>query len=254
MRKKIFLPFVLGIVFGIGCSEEDIKVFHGERQVFFENFYMNALSPGTEEADTTMTSFFLVGENENEMRVELVVLLSGDVPEQDLTFGLRAVPEGTTAEAEEYALDDHYVFHARPVTENMEDLRDTIEVTLKRSARLEELAEKGLQLEVELVPSEDVGLGQFERRRAVIVWTNVLAQPDWWDYEVTYMLLGEYSYDKYRLFLEVVPEAADIDETMISERPSQVISMVSEFRQWLIDHLDDPENGALYQSILDSLV
>lgn len=254
MRKKIFLPFVLGIVFGIGCSEEDIKVFHGERQVFFENFYMNALSPGTEEADTTRTSFFLVGENENEMRVELVVLLSGDVPEQDLTFGLRAVPEGTTAEAEEYALDDHYVFHARPVTENMEDLRDTIEVTLKRSARLEELVEKGLQLEVELVPSEDVGLGQFERRRAVIVWTNVLAQPDWWDYEVTYMLLGEYSYDKYRLFLEVVPEAADIDETMISERPSQVISMVSEFRQWLIDHLDDPENGALYQSILDSLV
>ena len=102
MRKKIFLPFVLGIVFGIGCSEEDIKVFHGERQVFFENFYMNALSPGTEEADTTRTSFFLVGENENEMRVELVVLLSGDVPEQDLTFGLRAVPEGTTAEAEEY--------------------------------------------------------------------------------------------------------------------------------------------------------
>ena len=60
MRKKIFLPFVLGIVFGIGCSEEDIKVFHGERQVFFENFYMNALSPGTEEADTTRTSFFLV--------------------------------------------------------------------------------------------------------------------------------------------------------------------------------------------------
>ena len=30
--------------------------------------------------------------------------------------------------------------------------------------------------------------------------------------------------------------------------------MVSEFRQWLMEHVDDPENGALYQSILDSLV
>ena len=146
------------------------------------------------------------------------------------------------------------MFHARPVAEDAEDLRDTIEVTLKRSARLDEVGVQGLQLEVELVPSEDVALGQYERRRAVIVWTNVLAQPEWWDYEVQYMLLGEYSYDKYRLFLEVVPGAAEIDETMISEQPSRVISMVSEFRQWLMEHVDDPENGALYQSILDSLV
>ena len=119
---------------------------------------------------------------------------------------------------------------------------------------MDEVGVQGLQLEVELVPSEELGLGQYERRRAVIVWTNVLAQPEWWDYEVQYMLLGEYSYQKYRLFLEVVPGAAEIDETMISEQPSRVISMVSEFRQWLMEHVDDPEDGALYQSILDSLV
>ena len=254
MKKRYLLPIALWGVALCSCSEDNIEEFHGERQIFFDKFYMNALSPGTEEADTTRTSFFLVGEDENELCVKLAVQLSGDVPTHDLTFGLRAVPEGTTAEATEYALDEQYVFHARPVAEDAEDLRDTIEVTLKRSARLDEVGVQGLQLEVELVPSEELGLGQYERRRAVIVWTNVLAQPEWWDYEVQYMLLGEYSYDKYRLFLEVVPGAAEIDETMISEQPSRVISMVSEFRQWLMEHVDDPEDGALYQSILDSLV
>lgn len=252
---KIFLFVVfLCMAFSISsCNRDDIDTFHGERQIYFEKFYMNALAPGTEGADTTSTSFFFVGDDAMEMQVKLVVNLSGPLPEHDLKFGLRAVEEESTAEAGEYVLSEEYVFHARPIVDNQVDLKDTIEVTLKRSPRLDAAAEKGLQLVVELVPSEDLALGQFERRRAVIVWTNVLGEPEWWDYEVEYMLLGKYSYEKYKLFVEVIPGAAEVDGTMIQESPAKVIGLVSQFRQWLIEHLNDPESGALYQRIYDSL-
>ena len=39
-------------------TEKDIAVFEGRNQIYFEKFYMNALYPGTKEADTTRTSFF----------------------------------------------------------------------------------------------------------------------------------------------------------------------------------------------------
>lgn len=45
------------------CSEKDIETFHGRHQIYFDKFYMNALYPGTEEADTHQNIvLFLPGE------------------------------------------------------------------------------------------------------------------------------------------------------------------------------------------------
>ena len=76
---KIRLLFIVTLLAGIvsACGEKDIAVFEGRNQIYFEKFYMNALYPGTKEADTTRTSFFFFPENTKEIKVKLVVNLSG---------------------------------------------------------------------------------------------------------------------------------------------------------------------------------
>lgn len=255
MRKVIFFTCVaLFAVFLAACNKDDIQVFNAKNQIYFDKFYMNALAPGNEEADTTRASFFFYPNETQEIKVNLAVQLSGMTLTSDLTFGLKVISEAGTARAEEFELAKEYTFHARPIPEGDKEIRDTIEVTLKKSARLEELGEEGLRLVVELVPNERVELGQFERRRAVIVWTNVVAQPEWWDYEVEWALLGKYTYEKYKLFLEVVEGANEFNEELIKESPAKAIDMVNQFKKWLNEHLDDPDKGEDYQRILDSLV
>ena len=109
---KIRLLFIVTLLAGIvsACGEKDIAVFEGRNQIYFEKFYMNALYPGTKEADTTRTSFFFFPENTKEIKVKLVVNLSGLELEKDLHFGLKTVEEGTTAKPEEYRLEKRIHF------------------------------------------------------------------------------------------------------------------------------------------------
>lgn len=248
---KIRLLFIVTLLAGIvsACGEKDIAVFEGRNQIYFEKFYMNALYPGTKEADTTRTSFFFFPENTKEIKVKLVVNLSGLELEKDLHFGLKTVEEGTT----EYRLEKEYTFRKRALPTDMKEVKDTIEVSVLHSDRLAELGTDGVRLVVELVPNADVDLGQYERRRAVIVWSEVEAKPDWWTHEVEWTLLGAYSYEKYKLFLQVVDTEGEFNENLIKNYPARAIAMVTEFKQWLLDHLNDPEHGAEYKKILDSL-
>ena len=240
---KIRLLFIVTLLAGIvsACGEKDIAVFEGRNQIYFEKFYMNALYPGTKEADTTRTSFFFFPENTKEIKVKLVVNLSGLELEKDLHFGLKTVEEGTTAKPEEYRLEKEYTFRKRALPTDMKEVKDTIEVSVLHSDRLAELGTDGVRLVVELVPNADVDLGQYERRRAVIVWSEVEAKPDWWTHE------------KYKLFLQVVDTEGEFNENLIKNYPARAIAMVTEFKQWLLDHLNDPEHGAEYKKILDSL-
>ena len=244
---KIRLLFIVTLLAGIvsACGEKDIAVFEGRNQIYFEKFYMNALYPGTKEADTTRTSFFFFPENTKEIKVKLVVNLSGLELEKDLHFGLKTV--------EEYRLEKEYTFRKRALPTDMKEVKDTIEVSVLHSDRLAELGTDGVRLVVELVPNADVDLGQYERRRAVIVWSEVEAKPDWWTHEVEWTLLGAYSYEKYKLFLQVVDTEGEFNENLIKNYPARAIAMVTEFKQWLLDHLNDPEHGAEYKKILDSL-
>ena len=185
--------------------------------------------------------------------MKLVVNLSGLELEKDLHFGLKTVEEGTTAKPEEYRLEKEYTFRKRALPTDMKEVKDTIEVSVLHSDRLAELGTDGVRLVVELVPNADVDLGQYERRRAVIVWSEVEAKPDWWTHEVEWTLLGAYSYEKYKLFLQVVDTEGEFNENLIKNYPARAIAMVTEFKQWLLDHVNDPEHGAEYKKILDSL-
>ncbi|MEI3423403.1 MAG: DUF4843 domain-containing protein [Butyricimonas faecihominis] len=179
-------------------------------------------------------SFFFYPDDTKTIEAEVVVNYSGLPLTADIPFGLKVISEGTTANEDEYDLDDQYVFHAKPLLEGQLDIQDTIKIRLNLSERLKKM-EKGVRLFVELVPGEGIGLGQYERRRAVIISSYVAERPDWWkeNGEVELTLLGKFSNTKYKLFVEHADPGMTMDEKMIEERPDLAIGLVLKFKEWL---------------------
>lgn len=230
MRKFVLLYFVVMTL--CSCKEQSLTIFDNHHEIYFEKFFVNEVSPGTATKDSTMVTFFFAKEDETFVYADLVVCLSGRKLENDLSFSLRVVEEGTTALPDEYVLEDSYVFRASTFNPESDMIRDTIHVQMNKSTRLEGRPE-GVRLEVALVPNKEVGVGQYERSRAVIVLTKDPVRPYWWTREVDGYLLGTYSPEKYKLFLENIPGAYDLNEKMILEEPDRALKLAREFKSWL---------------------
>lgn len=236
MKKIIYITFILGMFLGItSCEERDIEVFGTEHFVYFEKFWTDAVSPGTEKADSTMTTFFFAKESDNSVYADVVLIMSGRKLEKDLHFQLRVVDDMTTALPAEYTLQDEYVFHARPIADDAVAITDTIQIQLNRSERLEAMKD-GYRLVVELVPNNEVKVGQTERSRAIIHVMHDPVKPDWWTKEVDTYLLGTYSAKKYKTFLENVEGAYDLDAEMIKNNSSLARKLALDFKKWLIQN------------------
>lgn len=46
MKRGIYFIFVVFVLLAVACNKDDISVFNGKHQIYFDKFYMNALSPG----------------------------------------------------------------------------------------------------------------------------------------------------------------------------------------------------------------
>lgn len=217
------------------CQEDELQLWGNEHHIYFEKFYKDAIAPGKERADSTLTSFFFYADEVNDLEAKLVVNMTGRLLEKDLLFKLKVVDEMTTANANEYTLQDQYVFRAHHVNDTATNQRDTITVKMHRSARLASMP-NGVRLTVELVPLGDLKLGQTERTRAVIILTRDAVKPAWWDDEITNNLFGEYSSRKYKLFLLNIDPGATLNADMLRQAPYKAILLVRKFKQWLQEH------------------
>ncbi len=222
--------------------------FKGGREIFFEKFYVNAIYPGTEPADSTITSFFFHPDGTVDVTIPLVVQLSGMPLTSDLHFGLKVVPEATTATPDEYTLDPYYVFRAGTIQENSANIQDTIYIKMHRSSRLESRPE-GIRLVVEIVPNDEVALGQYERIRTKVILTTTPIRPVWWTTTIENNLMGKYTEKKYKLFLNEIDKQAQMSTMLINERPDEAIKLVLRFKAWL--NTQDPPieevDGSLMQ-------
>lgn len=243
MKKYIFLFTILGAIFLAACSEQDIEPFGDRHEIYFYKYFMDEKTPGTAKADSTNVTFFFAKPTDDHVMTDVVVALAGRAITEDLYFSLKVVDEMTTATADEYVLEDFYTFRARPIPEDAALILDTISIRMNRSPRLEEL-EQGLRLTLEIVPTAEVNVGQFERSRAIIHITKDAVRPIWWTKEVEAGLLGFYSSLKYRLFLENIPGADDMDGEMIKNYPDEAIKLTKLFKQWLAENPTwDEENS-----------
>lgn len=232
--KRILLFAICAVVFG-ACSEQDIEPFGDRHEIYFYKFFMDEREPGTSKADSTDVTFFFAKPTDDHVIADVVVALAGRPLTKDLHFGLKVVDEMTTAKPDEYVLDDVYTFRAREIPEGDKLILDTIQIRMNRSARLNELPE-GLRLTVEIVPTEELYVGQYERSRAVIHLTKDAVKPVWWTGEVTAGLLGNYSSLKYKLFLENVPGAYELDGEMIQNYPDEAFKLTKLFKQYLAEN------------------
>jgi len=185
------------------------------------------------QADSTVASFFFYPDGTQNIEAPLTILLSGDSLKEDQMFRLKVVEEETTAHADEYTIDPEYTFHANTISKDSNDIRDVIYIKFHRSACLETM-ENGVTLVVEIIPNENLKLGQVERTRAKLILTTATAKPTWWNDEVTSNLLGDYSTKKYKLFLNEIDKKAEMSEELIREHPDKAIQLTLEFKNWLL--------------------
>lgn len=238
MKKLFFMIAVLAGVCLTACSEQDIESFGTKRFVYFQKFWKDAPAPGTEKADKTDVTFFFAEDDDTHVFADLQVVLAGRPLEQDLHFKLRVVEDMTTALPDEYTLDDFYTFKAKPLAADATQIDDVIQIKINRSERLETMDE-GYKLTLEIVPTEEALVGQYERSRAVLYITKDSVQPLWWTREVEESLLGTYSPKKYKLFLKNVEGAGTLDETLIKEHPDRARKLVLDYKKWLAKQAPD---------------
>lgn len=246
MRRITLLSLIFFIAIFYSCEEKGIELFSDKNEIYFDKFYINEFAPGTMQADSTVESFFFYPTDAVDINASLVVCLSGKLLEEDVSFKLKVVEEETTANSDEYTIDDEYVFHANTLKEVESRVTDIIKVKLHRSERLKDL-EEGVRLVVELIPNDNIGVGQHERRKATIILTEKTCKPLWWDSEVDKYLLGKYSQMKYKLFLDNVATASTLNGDMIKDYPDDARKIALEFKAWLMKQ--DPkiidEDGTL---------
>lgn len=243
IRKLTLLIAIIGGFLMTACEEQDIMVFGEERMVYFEKFWRDAIA-GTETADSTLTTFYFNHPTDMHQQADLIVVLAGRKLEQDAHFRLRVVDELTTARPEDYTLEDEYTFRALPVPDNATSMQDTIHIQFNRTSHLDEL-EDGYRLVLEIEPTDELKVGQYERSRAIIWVSKEPVRPLWWNEEVETYLLGKYSPLKYKLFLENVEGADGLNEQVIEEQPDLARKLAMKFKQWLIENPTYDEDDIL---------
>lgn len=232
MKNKLVIIFLFMAIGFYACSERETTLFQDGHEIYFKKFYVNEMHPGTAEADSTVVSFFFYPTGTEDVEAELIVNLSGTLLTSDIDFGIKVIPEETTANPDEYDLGELYTFHANTVGEDATEISDTIRIKLHRSTRLDNMPE-GVRLVLELVPNDNVRLGQVERIRAKVIITTMARKPDWWTKEVEINLLGDYTPKKYKLFLDHADKKAEMSLDLIKNKPDQAIRLAMLFKQWL---------------------
>lgn len=230
-KYKYIILSALTISFA-ACKKDDIKTFDGRSEIYFQKFFVNEPFPGKASADSTSATFFFYPDDTKELFMPLVVNYSGIPTENDFTFSLKVDPDGTTAAANEYELASSYTFRGG-IKSSLTDIRDTIYIKIKKSPRLDQL-DKPARLVLELVPNDFVQLGQIERRKAVLLFSSLIGQPEWWTTEVTNELLGAFSAKKFKLFKNEIDINDELDAEYIRLRPDNAKKMALQFKEWLL--------------------
>jgi hypothetical protein len=240
MKKLKYIFITICTLFVVSCTQQDIEPFGEESYLYFEKFWKDAPAPGTEKSDSTRVTFFFTEDNEKFVYADLKVVLAGRKPEKDLEFKLKVVDDFTTANSDEYVLEDFYTFKAKDISSDAKQIEDIIRIKILKSERIIN-DETSVYLGLEIVPTDDIKVGQYERSRAILYITKDPVKPVWWDREVETVLLGVYSAKKYKLFLQNVEGAEELDGDMIKNYPDRARQLVFEFKKWLNENptIDD---------------
>jgi len=220
---NFYLLVSLFMVLIASCKEENIMLYNGKNYIQF----VKSLSDST-------TFSFLANPGKTEVSYPIPLQLIGKPESKDRMFKMEVNEKFTTATSAHYALPATFVLRANKTI-------DTAWITLKKSP---DLAIKPVKLVLNLIPSTALDIGQTEHSIAIIYISNVIAQPEWWNDNVTDRFLGDYSDKKYLLFIQVTGRA-----DMNSGNEQELRTYTILFKNYLLKEKDQgrivyEENGA----------
>lgn len=181
--KNIKIYLLLLIVAGIiSCERVSIPVYNSNDYINLnvnnddEFIYSFSLHPGQLEAE-----------------IPMVVELIGNASSKDRIINYSIVTEETTALPENYALPNNLVFKANKFV-------DTVYLKIKNT---EALKSEVKTLTIKLEDSKDFEVKIPTNSIFRIKMHDKLAKPNWWNYTVVKEYLGDYSDEKFILFIQV---------------------------------------------------
>lgn len=200
----ILLLLVVGFA---SCKEEGFDLYT-EGDGCYVSFNRKA-------TDTINFSFYSVGKNTYDYPLE--VLLIG-IPEP---LGGKAKPYSVVVVDSLTTVDLSYVKIPENLTFQPWSLLDTFFVQLEKYPALDVEVDGKLPvvtLCLDIVGSDELILGDRNRRRLTFKISNEITAPSWWDATVKNNLLGVFSAKKFKLFMEVIqPDIANMSIQNLQE-------------------------------------
>lgn len=180
--KIINLFYLFIIIIFASCNEDEIPLYESSDYINLkvdnESEYIQAfsLTPG-----------------KNEALVPVIIELIGNISDKDREINYSVVEEETTASSDNYDLPETFTFSKGKHI-------DTIYVKLLNT---EALKQEVKSLTLKLEDSQDFMVGLPTNSILHIKMHDKLAKPNWWDSTIVDEFLGEYSDEKFKLFIEV---------------------------------------------------
>lgn len=210
------------------CSQNDVPGYEGGHSLFFERWKQLSATSRT-RIDTAVYSFsHYVGKEELTHYFKLGLI--GNLLADDTEYKIVVVDSLTTASPEQYELPEHPVFHKGTSM-------DSLPIVIKK---VPSLKDKEVVLTVRLVENDYFGLGYWGYRDVKIRFDDIIKPPLWWDKEVIYAYLGEYSYKKLETVMAANPDFVTFEGLSATAKRKVALNT----KQYIADHGVTEEDGS----------
>lgn len=186
--KKYILFALISLCFW-GCSEDEIKPYHGGQYLYFSQLK----EFGDEDFEVSFNNY----PTSDAIIVKIGLGLVGKPFSTDTPYEVSVVAEDESedkiknADQKNYHLPDNPMFKAGLSN-------DTLEVVLLKTEDLKE----NVKLCLKILPNEYFEGSIPEYEQIKIVFNNIISKPLWWTNDVTKLYLGTYSRKKYEEFVK----------------------------------------------------
>ena len=206
MRNYVY--YIIGILLICACSKDEIDTFETEQQYLFF---------GRSYADSLTYSFFYYPDSTS-LTIPVEVKLVGNTSDKDREFKLAVDTKESTVSDNHYTFPEKFIFRANHVA-------DTVYIKINNAA---DLREKMVRLVLKVESTALFLPGQSEYTRNILRFSDIIAQPEWWDQDIIDHYLGEYTETKFREFMKVTGQG-DLSDTS----PDELWYLARSFKYYL---------------------
>ncbi len=224
-RIAVVLTVSIALLSITNCKQLELEPYSSKSALYIANECPETGATGIDSAFVT----FFTAPTATELEVPFVVSLIGNIPESDLEYEIEVIDSLTTALSGEYRIPNKLIFRAGMV-------HDTLRLIVLKSDRL---STQDVKLSIRIKENENFNLGYFGKLTAGVRYNNIKVMPDWWDDVVVSVYLGEFSFEKYELFLTVVEGANTFDSAEAFEKRT----MALEFKEYIEENGNTEADG-----------